>query len=357
MSTILIRQEGGTWREPTDAGYALESELQEILAEHPELIPGVSPAARTCREFQSEVGPADIVVVDSTGEVTLVECKLASNPQIRREVVGQMFDYASRLWGMDPEDFDARWRARTSKSLFDNDVEGALLRATVAGNLAEGRFRIVLAVDAINAPLKRMIEYLNAMSGPATSVIAVEYSRLRQGSVEILMPQVYGQELAETKSAAVSGGDLTQWDVDSYRAWMAEHDGDNLPAFDLFLSEALAVGLPFVGSKAASPTGGLRIHDARGVLLGAVSFYYYTGQGTSVELNFLRIPKLHAAESPDPALLDAFLQRLGEIPELAAAASTLRTNQFASKRPNVPLSSFSHDSIRRTVAALATLAQ
>lgn len=82
---------------------------------HPELIPGASPGARPCREFQSEVGPADIVVVDVMTEGTLVECKLASNPQIRREIVGQMFDYASRLWKMDVDDFAVKLRARTTK--------------------------------------------------------------------------------------------------------------------------------------------------------------------------------------------------------------------------------------------------
>lgn len=67
MSGILIRQDDGTWLEPSDNGYALESELQEILATHPELIPGVSAAAKTCREFPTDAGPADIVVVDSSG--------------------------------------------------------------------------------------------------------------------------------------------------------------------------------------------------------------------------------------------------------------------------------------------------
>lgn len=182
MSGILIRQVDGTWLEPLDTGYALESELQEILASHPELIPGVSAAAKTCREFQSDVGPADIVVVDSMGELTLVECKLASNPQIRREVVGQMFDYASRLWKMDVEDFAAKWLARSPHSLNLDEADGEFsMRESLARNLAEGRFRIVLAVDAINPALKRMIEYLNAMAGPETSVIAVEYSRLKQG--------------------------------------------------------------------------------------------------------------------------------------------------------------------------------
>jgi hypothetical protein len=68
MNGVLIRQGDGTWREPAYA------------AEHPDLIPGVSAAAKSCREFGSEVGPADIVVVDANGDLTLVECKLATNP-------------------------------------------------------------------------------------------------------------------------------------------------------------------------------------------------------------------------------------------------------------------------------------
>lgn len=60
MSGILIRQGDGSWLAPADAGYALESELQEILASHPELIPGVSAAAKTCREFQG-LGPKPFI--------------------------------------------------------------------------------------------------------------------------------------------------------------------------------------------------------------------------------------------------------------------------------------------------------
>lgn len=36
----------------------------------------------------------------------------------------------------------------------------------------------MLAVDAINSSLKRIVGYLNAISGPQTSVIAVEYARM-----------------------------------------------------------------------------------------------------------------------------------------------------------------------------------
>jgi hypothetical protein len=356
MSGILIRQGDGTWLEPADAGYALESELQEILAAHPELIPGVSAAAKTCREFQSDVGPADIVVVDSTGELTLVECKLASNPQIRREVVGQMFDYASRLWKMDVEDFAAKWRARTPTPLLHDDADGGLtLRDSLAQNLAEGRFRIVLAVDVINPALKRMIEYLNAMAGPATSVIAVEYSRLRQGSVEILMPHVYGQELAEAKSAT-DRRDLTAWDEETFRSWLHEHDSVNLTRFDFFLATAQSAGLTFVGSRAARyPAGSLPIFGHDNTRLGTVSLFYYSGKGTSVEFNFIRMSKMSDEELPDAAVLDSFLRQLAEIPALQEVASNLRSSRFASRKPNVPLSDLSMDSIQKAVDALSTL--
>jgi hypothetical protein len=355
MSAILIRQGDGSWLEPDDAGYALESELQEILALHPELIPGVSAAARTCREFQSEAGPADIVVVDSTGELTLVECKLASNPQIRREVVGQMFDYASRLWKMDIEEFSTQWQARTSRPLdLDDAPEGLSLRDSLASNLKEGRFRIVLAVDRINPSLKRMIEYLNAMAGPATSVIAVEYSRLKQGPIEILMPHVYGQELAEVKSAQ-DRGDLTVWDADSFRSWLQEHDPGNVEQFEFLLATARSAGLEFVGSKTVNPAGSLPIFDGSSKRLGTVSLFYFSGQGTSVEFNFTRISKMSDAEAPDADVLGLFLSKLEDVPALRDVALNLRSSGFASRKPNVPLSRLSRESVQMMISALRTL--
>lgn len=355
MTGMLIRRGSGPWLEPEVAGYAVESELQELLALHPELIPGVSPEARTCREFQSEVGPADIVVVDVTGEVTLVECKLASNPQIRREIVGQMFDYASRLWRMDVGEFARRWLARTSIPLFrDDDQEGIAFKESVALNLAKGYFRIVLAVDVINPALKRMVEYLNAMAGPGTSVVAVEYSRRRQGNVEILMPHVYGQELAEAKSKTI-GREVTQWDAEHFRSWLVEHDSGSVDTFDGFLSAASAVGLTFSGSSAVNPAGGLAISDPEGRRLGTVSLFYFNGQGTSVEFSFARMSRMSEGEVPKESVRELFLQQLAQIPGFQEVALELRSSGFKSRKPNVPLAGLPTESILRAVTALRIL--
>ncbi|MBO0896116.1 hypothetical protein [Arthrobacter sunyaminii] len=50
-----------------------------------------------------------------------------------------MLDYASRLWGLDLDEFDARWRPRTGASLFGDAVDGGTeLRDAVEQNLSEG---------------------------------------------------------------------------------------------------------------------------------------------------------------------------------------------------------------------------
>ena len=104
---VLFRAPDGSWSEPSTRGYVDEDALQALLAAHPDLLPGVTGDPAVCREFQSGVGPADLVVVDAEGSITLVECKLAANRQVRREVIGQVLDYASRLWRMPVEAFTA----------------------------------------------------------------------------------------------------------------------------------------------------------------------------------------------------------------------------------------------------------
>ena len=95
--TLLIRSSGdSSWREPAGRGYDNEVALQTILVEHPDLVPGVDGSAIACREFSSGVGPADVVVLDAEGSITVVECKLSANAEVRRTVVGQVLDYASR---------------------------------------------------------------------------------------------------------------------------------------------------------------------------------------------------------------------------------------------------------------------
>jgi hypothetical protein len=85
-----------------------EDDLQTLIADHPELLSGDSPSDEgpqwllIRREFgiaSEEDGAArwslDHLFIDRAGVPTLVEVKRSSDTRLRREVVGQMLDYAA----------------------------------------------------------------------------------------------------------------------------------------------------------------------------------------------------------------------------------------------------------------------
>jgi hypothetical protein len=206
---LLIRRAKGSWAEPEITGHKSEDDLQELLATSPDLLPGSEtglPMA-VVRELRVSTGQIDVVGVDVEGDLTLCECKLASNPGARREVVGQLLEYAGALQNMSFEEFSDRFAARAGRSLVDEvgeiageDFERDSFEAQVVENLQTGRFRLVFAVDAITDALKQTVVYLNDHLDSA--VLALELAYLRDGEVEMLLPAVYGEESAERKTRA-----------------------------------------------------------------------------------------------------------------------------------------------------------
>lgn len=206
---LLIRRGDGSWAEPEISGHKSEDDLQQLLATSPDLLPGDEtglPMA-VARELRVATGRIDLVAVDVEGELTLCECKLATNPGARREVVGQLLEYASALRGMSFADFSARFEARAGTPLVEvvseiagEGFEEEPFQAQVAENLESGRFRLVVVVDEITEALKQTVIYLNDHLDGA--VLALELAYLRDGEVEMLVPAVYGEESAERKKPA-----------------------------------------------------------------------------------------------------------------------------------------------------------
>ena len=58
---------------------------------------GFSPPRTVGREVLTAAGLIDVLYVSPAGLVTIVETKLWRNPEARREVVGQILDYAKEL--------------------------------------------------------------------------------------------------------------------------------------------------------------------------------------------------------------------------------------------------------------------
>ncbi len=137
---------------------------------------------------------------------TLVEVKRSSDTRIRREVVGQLIDYAANAvvyWPI--ETLRAAFESRLEREGGDADAELAAVLGPdadaeaywdqAAANLKAGRIRLVFVADEIPRELRRVVEFLNEQM--AAEVIAIEVKQyVGPDGLRTLVPRVIGQTAA-----------------------------------------------------------------------------------------------------------------------------------------------------------------
>ena len=206
MKILLHNNQKDTWKLVESAAYQGESELQNLLAESPSLIsiedvrPGAGQLVMAVREFPLPIGYLDLVAFSANGDITLIECKLASNHEIKRKVIGQALEYGAYLWQMHYEELDQKIKERTRKSLTElmhaalGDVEWdeEAFRANIESALDAGSFILVIVVDEITEELSRIIHFVNNCGQPAFSFAALEMQRFHSEQTEMLVPRVVG---------------------------------------------------------------------------------------------------------------------------------------------------------------------
>ncbi len=334
-------------------GYDSERALQEIIHAHPSLVTG-SPTGETgtaiaCREFQSGVGPADVVVLDTEGNLTLIECKLASNREVRREIIGQVLDYASRIWRMNAEEFELAWaRANGGVSPFDalDDAEGRI-RAAVQENLESARFKIILAVDDINDDIRRIVEFLNRVTVAETGVLVVEFARASVGNTEVLIPTSFGTDFIEAKAAADPKSSRPRWSVDEYLAWCRENDEAAAEGARELIEALAEAGFRLDGGKAKTPSLNFGIDSPSIGTRTPVALYSTTNpaRGALVEVRF-------SDYKDHPAIRDALADLVQAIPGIPIPVAEVRAQGF-STRPNISVRDFTVEQLRALPRAVA----
>lgn len=200
-----------------------EDFMQKLVAAHPELIADQDGALLLIRREQPiadrEDGSGrwslDHLFVTRSGVPVLVELKRAVDTRLRREVIGQMLDYAANgtaYWqgGRIAESFAATMDQQGR----DADAElAAFLGGTgdpqqfweqVDANFAAGRIKMVFVADTIPRELARIVEFLNEQM--KADVRAVELSWFEsEGGVTALTPRIIGEtERAQNEKAARS---------------------------------------------------------------------------------------------------------------------------------------------------------
>ena len=228
---IFLIQEDGKLVEMKQQPYDSEALLQELLAKYPNLLArdqmdGAEPRRwlLISREMaipgEEEGGgrwSLDHLFLDQDAIPTLVEVKRGSDTRIRREVVGQMLDYAANAvlhWPV--ETIRAQFEKTCEQLSLDPSNEQARLLGEGADsesfwqntktNLQAGRVRLVFVADEIPSELRRVVDFLNGQMDPA-EVLAVEVKQyIGQGQLKTLVPRLIGQTIRGGTARRASSG-------------------------------------------------------------------------------------------------------------------------------------------------------
>lgn len=196
--------------------YISEAHLQEQLENYPHLLVGNQIDERDPRKWvlvSREVSIPDSnngngrwslehLFLDQDGIPTLVEVKRSSDTRIRREVVGQLLEYAANAlnyWTVETirksfelnckkENINPDEKIITAFSI--DDIEDYWLN--VKNNLENGRLRLIFVADEIPFELKTLVEFLNE-NFTDIEVLAIEIKQFVGEGNKILAPRVVGQ--------------------------------------------------------------------------------------------------------------------------------------------------------------------
>lgn len=166
-----------------------EADIQALVHEFPgslpiaEIDPIFAGAVSVCRELVTQAGSIDNLLVTPSGLPVLVECKLWRNPEGRREVVGQILDYAKELSRWTSADLQREVGRRLGRQgnvvldlvrAADPSVDEIAFNDALSLNLRRGRFLLLIVGDGIREGVEAIAEYLQRHAGLHFSLGLVE---------------------------------------------------------------------------------------------------------------------------------------------------------------------------------------
>jgi hypothetical protein len=247
---IFLIQRSGELVEMKAQPYDTEAVLQVLLAKYPNLLAGDQMDGAAPRRWllvtremgvpsEEEGGDRwslDHLFLDQDAVPTLIEVKRSSDTRIRREVVGQMLDYAANAVAYWPvEAIRARYEEGCRQRDKDPVKEVETLAGTGTGvdefwqrvktNLQAGRIRMVFVADVIPPELRRIVEFLNGRMDPA-EVLAVEIKQFVGQGLQTLVPRVIGLTAEAEHKKGGLGPAEKQWDEASFFEDLRQRRGE-----------------------------------------------------------------------------------------------------------------------------------
>jgi hypothetical protein len=236
---IFLVQDNDELVEMNEQAYDSENLLQTLLAKYPALLVGnqIDPATpRRWLLIERESGvpskeggasrwSADHLFLDQEAIPTIVEVKRSTDTRIRREVVGQMLDYAANAvvyWpvGHMPERFAATCKRagldpeEKLRAFLKDDDEPEEFWQKAYKNLQDHKIRLLFVADVIPTELQRIVEFLNEQM-VRTEVLAIEVRQFVGEGLKGLVPRVIGRT-AEAQRIKLPGARAQKKDEASF---------------------------------------------------------------------------------------------------------------------------------------------
>ena len=203
--------EGWELLDPND--FPDEATLHDLIANSPAMLPlaGSPQLVIVGREVQLGNGYVDLLAVETTGRLALIEIKLGRNAEARRAVVAQVLAYASFLHGWELDQLESgplarHLRERGFVSLYEaaGSIENSGLidvdqfEEVARSVLENGHFRLVIVLDSVPTELSSLVAYLESVTdGLIVDLVAIR--NFNVGAVQVVTPQrVQPQRAART---------------------------------------------------------------------------------------------------------------------------------------------------------------
>lgn len=272
---------------PTVRAQNEASELQTVLARNLNLLPGdqIDPESPRrwllIREEMPVPDPGgggsrwsvDLLLTDQSGIPTFVECKRYADTRSRREVVGQMLEYAANghhYWDRSEiRRYIEETSARVGRSveqrfaeLTPDDFEDLddLLERFIE-NLREGQVRLVFFMEEAPQELKSIVDFLNRQT-ERSEILIVEARQFEDQGRRYILPSLFGytEEARRAKRSVhvETGQKRRTWNEEEFMAELARTLGG---------AEAAAVRRIYDTAREA----GLEIRWGTGVKRGSFS--------------------------------------------------------------------------------------
>ena len=347
---FLIRE--GELVELHNAAYDAERDLQKFLADHPALIAGSQIDSGSPRRWllvsremavpSDEDGARrwslDHLFLDQDAIPTLIEVKRSTDSRIRREVVGQMLDYAANAvvhWPVEQiiARFEAQWTApdRDATDVLIDFLQGESrpedFWARAKTNLQAGKIRLIFVADIIPPELRRIVEFLNTQMDPA-EVLALELKQYVGEGIHTLVPRLIGRTTEAERKKTAGSPEKKAWDEASFFTAIEQRNGRSIAdVAHKILGWSQAKGHVEYGH--GQRHGSLQFAVTTG---GKSRYVFALWTGGTIEVYFYWLKRRPPFE--DESMRQELMDRLSSIGEIDLP------NDAIARRPNIKLSTF-----------------